>query len=157
MGGCLFFDSKLSGMFQKNSFQLTAFQTGPINNEAPSYVGDNRYTYVNPYQRYRSEEYHREQVRKEKSDLEKLNSVLEENKRKAVLAAESMRIALDKKNKARLKKLEQEYQDEIARLLMVRVELIRRVRQSEEMLICMMAMKRKRLRAINWQAINRLQ
>ena len=143
-------------MFQKNAFQLTAFQTGPISNEAPSYVGDGRYTYVNPYQKYRSEEHQREKVRKEKSDLERLNSVLEENRRKAALAAESKKIALDKKNKARLKKLEQEYQDEIARLLMVRAELIRRVRQSEELLICMMAMKRKRLRTINWQAIKPL-
>ena len=134
--------------FQLSFGQRNAFQ---IPSAVAATVGDS-YTYAPTYQKYQVEERQREKIRKEKSDLDKLQSVLAENERKRLLAAESKLLA-DAENAMRLAALEQEYLQEIDRLLVVRADLMRRVRQSEETLIMMMAMKRKRLRAVNWQAM----
>ena len=136
-------------------FQSFAFQTAGLTNTPQPAQTTEGGGFVYPYERLRDEQYQREKLRKQKTELEKLDSVLRETERKRDLAAESREIALkakkDKRNAERLARLEQELLDEISRLLMVRADLMRRVKQSEEMLIVMLAMKRKRLRAINWQ------
>ncbi|CAB5212665.1 hypothetical protein UFOVP191_7 [uncultured Caudovirales phage] len=136
-------------MFQKSAFQPTAFQFAGAYSADPS--GNGGYAYVTPYQKYRAEEYEREKIKKDKTELEKLESVLLYNQRQAELAAESKKLA-DLINQTRLAKLENDYLTEVARLLAVKAELIRRIRQSEQSIIFMAALKRKRLRAVNSQA-----
>lgn len=136
-------------MFQSYAFQSYGFQV-VVGQTATTGGG-----FVYPYEKLRDEQYEREKLRKQKSELEKLDSVLKEAQRKAALAEESKRIAQekeDKRNAKRLANLEQELLNEITRLLMVRAEIVARIRRSEEQLILMIAMKRKRLRAITWRA-----
>lgn len=142
------------GGFQISGFQANAFQIitsgSPVEPESAVPGGT---VYHAPYHKYREEERKREQIRKDKSELEKLQSVLQENERKKALAAQSLIEAKAKKDKERLARLEQEYLDEINRLLAVRAMLLQRMKKNQGALIVFMAMKRRRLRAGQWQAI----
>jgi hypothetical protein len=93
-------------------------------------------------------EYHAKQVevKKAKTELQKLDSVLLEYERRKTLAAESLRLA-EESQIQRLLTLQNELLAEISRLLMVKAELMARVRRGEEQLILMIAMRRRRLRA----------
>lgn len=136
--------------FQWNAFQWNAFQ---IARQAGTtgLPGKEPYIYVTPHQKHREEE-QKEKIKKSKTELEKLESVLKETERKKALAAESKRLAEQRNTLNRaieLEALEQEYLNEINRLLMVRAEMMRRIRSEEEFLI-LLIVARKRLR-INWQ------
>ena len=136
--------------FQWNAFQWNAYQIA----RAETITGggkpsDDISTHIPHYQRYVNEESQREKIKKEKTDLERLESVLREAERKKDLAAESKKLA-EQTNKIKrsieLENLEREYLEEINRLLMVRAELIRRIKEEEVLLIILIAMKRRRLR-----------
>lgn len=128
-------------MFQGIAFQRIAFQTnGNIAND--NLLGGKDYSYFTPYQKQR------EKIRKERTELQKLDSVLKETERKKQLAALSLQTAKEQKKKQaaiRLLKLENDLLEEINRLLAVRAELMRRIREDEAILVIMM-MKRRRLR-----------
>lgn len=123
-------------------FQSFAFQTvGAANDNLGG--GGNVYHHHHPYEELK------EKVRKERSALQKLESVLKETERKKELAAKNKIIAKQNKSKQatiRLAALENEYLQEIIRLLAVRAELIQRIKEDEAILVIMM-MKRRRLRA----------
>lgn len=119
-------------------FQFVAFQS-PSNDNG--WLGGG---YIHPHVKYKDEEVKREQIRREKSELEKLESVLRETERKKQLAAQNQMLATERRAAA-LARLEAEYLAEINRLLVVRAELIRRIREDEAILIIMI-MKRRRLR-----------
>lgn len=93
-------------------------------------------------------EYHARQaeVKKAKTELQKVDSVLLEYERRRALAEESLRLAEESETQ-RLLKLQNELITEITRLLMVKADLMARVRRGEEQLILMIAMRRRRLRA----------
>jgi hypothetical protein len=121
-------------------FMSLAFQTVSANDNKPSNAGD----HVRPYDRYKEQEY-QERIKREKTELERLDSVLAENRRKAELAARNKQIAASERRAIALARAEAEYLAEINRLLMVRADLIRRIREDEAILVIMM-MKRRRLR-----------
>jgi membrane protein involved in colicin uptake len=129
-----------------SGFQSGAFQY------AGNYAGiagglTKQYSYHPSWQ---SDEYRREEIRKNKTELQKVESVINENERLKALAAQSEAIAREKKSKSaitRLEKLQQQYVEEINRLLMVRAALVKRIAEDESMLIIMIAMRRKRFRA----------
>lgn len=108
---------------------------------------EERQAYVTPYQKLQLDEEQREKVRKAKTDLDRLESVLRETDRQKRLAAESAKIARERnalKRAIELEAAENEYLNEINRLLMVRAELVARVRHEEGLLVIMiMAMKRR--------------
>lgn len=142
------------GAFQSSGFQLNAFQIITTSTQPePERVVPGGTVYHAPYHKYREEERKREQIRKDKSELERLESVMAENERRKALAAQSLLDAKAKKDKERLARLEQEYIDEINRLLAVRAMLLQRMKRNQGALIVIMAMKRRRLRAGQWQAI----
>ena len=129
-------------MFQSYAFQVGAFQT-PINDNNPS--GNGGYFYQTPYQKHREEIELQEKVKREKTELEKLESVIAENKRKAELAAQN-RLKAQARQAANLARLEAEFLAEINRLSMVRAALIKSIKENEAILILLIVMKRRRLR-----------
>jgi hypothetical protein len=129
-------------MFQSYAFQPVAFQTVATNDNGWLGGGGG---YKRPYQKYKEEEAQREKIRREKSELEKLESVLAENERKAEIAAQNKLIASARRSIA-LAKAEAEYLAEIDRLLKVRAELMRRIKEDEAILVILMMMKRRKLR-----------
>jgi hypothetical protein len=144
-------------MFQSSAFQSVAFQVAGIGKGTPqSSVSGFGYDGRTPYRKFQDEEYQKNKIKAEKTELQKVEAVLSENYRKAGLAANNAKIA-NNKNALRLNALEKEIRDEIARLLMVRNGIIERVRQNDEALIMMMIANRKKLRATTWQVNNSLQ
>ena len=131
-------------MFQTSAFQSYAFQiNGKAANDNDGLLGGKDYSYQTPYKKELEAK-----IRKEKTELQKVDSVLAETERKKQLAALALLAAQEQKKKQaalRLLKLEQEYLEEISRLLAVRAELIQRIREDEALLVIMM-MKRRRLR-----------
>ena len=123
-------------MFQTFAFQSNAYQT------AGTAANDNSagWGYTHPHV---ERENLRAKIRREKSELEKLESVIAENRRKADLAAQNKLLA-KKQAALRLAALENEYLTEINRLMQVRAMLLLRIRQDEEALFLMMMLKRRR-------------
>lgn len=130
-------------MFQSFAFQNYAFQTAVIANDN---TASGKYTYQTPYQRLKIEQL-QEKVRREKTELQRLDSVLAENQRKAAILEKSKADAKEAAVIARLAKLELEYLNEINRLMRVRALLLLRIKQNEEAMIVLLAMMRRRLRA----------
>jgi len=126
-----------------SGFQSFAFQTAG-NDNTPTGSGGKE-IYVTPYQKYQEEEYRRDKIRKEKTELEKLESVLREAERKKELAARNKLLATERRAIA-LARAEAEYLAEINRLLMVRADLIRRIKEDEAALIILIVMRRRKLR-----------
>jgi hypothetical protein len=126
--------------FQSNAFQNNAFQIKLAANDN-GWLGGG--AYVTPYQRH--EQAIKEKIRKEKTELEKLDSVLEEYKRKQEQAARNKLLA-QKKAALRLAELENDYLKEINRLMQVRALLMLNIKRNEEALIVILMMRR-RLRA----------
>ncbi len=123
-------------------FQLVAFQT-VVGKGEPQAAGGTPYIYNPSYQQAVQEQ----KVKREKSELQKLESVLSEYQRREALALESLMLA-EESERSRLLEIQNNLLSEINRLLMVKAEMMARVKRSEEMLILMIAMRRKRLRAI---------
>lgn len=125
-------------------FMNYAFQTvgtGSNDNGLLGGIMTGPYQYHSPYKKLE------EKIRKEKTELAKVQSVIDEYTRKKELAAKNRVIAIElnkKKAGLRLANLENEFLNEINRLLAVRAELMRRVRESEATLFILM--KRRRLR-----------
>jgi len=136
-------------MFQTTAFQSYAFQVAGTGVVQPGDGDGDKRAYVPSYQRYANEEKQREKIRKEKTELEKLESVLREEQRKKSLASESKKLA-EERNKLKraidLEALEREHLEEINRLLMVRAELIRRIRNDEEVLLILIMARKRRFR-----------
>lgn len=89
-----------------------------------------------------------ESIRQQKTQLQKVDSVLAETERKKQLAAISLASAKEQKKKQaaiRLLALENQLLEEINRLLAVRVGIIQRIKEDEAILVILM-MKRRRLR-----------
>lgn len=135
--------------FQSNAFQSNAFQ---IIRNAVSIVGSSgneKYTYATPYQILQSPQAQRDKIKAVKTDLARVDSVLEETTRKKLLAEESRKLAKQRnalKRSIELEALEREYLNEINRLLMVRADLIRRIRADEEILVVMIMARKRRFR-----------
>lgn len=103
------------------------------------------------FKEYESDEAEEEKIKRDKTELEKLESVLKETERKKALAAESRRLASQRnalKRALELEALEYEYLNEIARLLMVRDAIMRRIKAQEEELFIRIAVKKRRFRAV---------
>lgn len=137
--------------FQSNAFQSNAFQIkrSRQNVEQPTGRPGEAYTYVAPYQIYKSEEFQREKIEKAKNDLYRIDKVIEENKRKNVLIADSRRIAEERKSTQRIAELtalQNEYLNEIGRLLMVRDGLLLRIRREEDFLVILIMARKRRFR-----------
>jgi hypothetical protein len=99
-------------------------------------------------------------VKKTKTELDRLESVLRETEKKKALAAQSAALAREResiKRSIELEKLVAEFLKEINRLLMVRAELIARVKEEEGILIVMIMAKKRRFRLVfNPASVNRL-
>lgn len=139
--------------FQGNAYQRNAFQIKAQPTATGGSGGDKEDAYLPTYQKYlsdeRQQERQREKIRREKTELERLESVLRENERKRALAEQSRLAAKEAKKLKRaieLEKLEREYLNEINRLLMVRAGILRRIKASEEALIIMIIARKRRLR-----------
>lgn len=127
-------------MFQTFAFQTGAFQ---YNGAANDNTGGKKesYTYQKPYDEYLQRQ---NQLKKQKTELEKVESVIAENKRKAELAAKN-KLEASKKAALRLAQLEAEYLAEINRLLQVRALLVQQIKRNEEALILLLMVKRRRV------------
>lgn len=132
-------------MFQAGAFMDFAFQTvgtGSNDNGLLGGIMTPPYGYHSPHKKLQ------ESIAKQKSELQKVGSVLKEVERKR-LVAEQSRIAAEQTKKIaatkRLLQAEQDLFEEINRLLAVRAGIIQRIREDEAILIILM-MKRRRLR-----------
>ncbi len=123
-------------------FQFVAFQTVWGGSSAPSTGGGLPYIYNPNFQAKKQE------IKKNKTELQKVQSVISEYERRRALAEESLRIA-DESEHQRLLSIQNELIEEINRLLIVKAEMMARLKRSEEQLILMMAMRRKRFRAFS--------
>lgn len=130
--------------FQSNAFQWSAYQ---IARQSPI-SGSSDYSYVYPFQLEKIEREKRESLKKQKTDLERIDSVLKETERLKNLAAESKAIAKEQRA-IELAKKEQEYLLEINRLLTVRAELIRRIQKNQQIVIAIVMMRKRRLRVLH--------
>lgn len=132
-------------MFQNFAFQSYAFQiAGNASNDNGLLGGimTPPYGYHSPHKKLE------ESIRKQKTELQKVDSVLKETERKKAVAAMSLQAAKDQKKKQaaiRLLALENQLLEEINRLLAVRAGIMQRIREDEAILIILM-MKRRRLR-----------
>jgi hypothetical protein len=79
-------------------------------------------------------------------DLQRVDAVISEYERRRLLASESLTLARESE-RSRLITIYNDLTTEISRLLMVKAELMARVKRGEEQLIIMIAMRRRRLRA----------
>ena len=137
-------------MFQSYAFQCVAFQSvWGIGTPTPTPdTGGlpHKYTYIPKYQLDEIEQ--RKRIAQAKTEAQKLESVLKEYERRRALAEESIALA-NAKEQVRLLKLQNELISEINRLLMVKAEMMARIKREEEQLILMMVMQRRRFRAFN--------
>lgn len=81
-----------------------------------------------------------------KTDIEKLDSVLNEYGRRKSLVEQSLSVA-DVSQAPRLVNSLTEITAEISRLLMVRAEMMVRIKRAKSILLLAVAMRRKRFRA----------
>ena len=100
------------------------------------------------YQPNYRDEQQKKQIKKTKSEIEKLDSVLSEYQRRQLLAEESLSIAQEKE-RLRLLKAQNELIEEINRLLMVKADLVARKKREEQALVILMIASRRKLRAFN--------
>lgn len=128
--------------FQTNAFWRKSYQIGNNDNAEQNTAG---FVYHSPYSDFKRKEAKREEIRKEKTELEKLESVLREAERKKALATANKLLA-KKAQALRLANLENEYLEEINRLLKLRGELVQRIRRNEEDLLIMLIISRRKLR-----------
>lgn len=133
--------------FQTNAFQWNAYQIAR-SVSASGGLPKEAYSYIYPFQVEKVEKQKRDLVKKQKTELQKLDSVLAETNRLMGLAAESKALAKEKRA-LELAAKEQEYLQEINRLLMVRDELMRRIKKNEQLIIAMVLMKKRRLRVLH--------
>lgn len=125
-------------MFQTFAFSSGAYQYNGIA------VNDNTGKgYNTSYSNY-SVLKRQQEIRKEKTELQKVESVIAENKRLADLAARN-KLEASKKAALRLAQLEAEYLAEINRLMQVRAMLLQRIKQNEDALIALLMLKRRRI------------
>lgn len=126
-------------------FQSVAFQTVVgLGGAQPTGHG---YSYQTPYQRHRIAE-QEERIKQQKTDLQKVESVIQEYERRKEITADSLARVSSKRQEARLLTAQNELISEISRLLEVRAELMAKLRQEEDALILMLIFQRK-LRVFN--------
>ena len=130
-------------MFQAIAFQVGAFQS-VFGAGVPQPQGGLPYIYQ---PNYRQEEKKR-QIKKTKTEIEKVSSVIGEYERKRALAEKSLSVARETERN-RLLSVQNELIAEINRLLMVKAELMARKKRQEEELIIMMIASRRKFRAFN--------
>jgi hypothetical protein len=128
-------------MFQLSAFQRSGFQIGyataPTDNGWMGGPIDDRWSYQTDFQKSK--------IKKVKTELQKVDSVLEEYERRKALAAENKLLA-EAKRAAELAQQELYLITEINRLRMVRAELMQRIQEEEFILLLMMG--KRRLRAV---------
>lgn len=124
-------------------FQLVAFQTA-IGQGVATITGGlpKAFSYFPAWQQNQQA-----QIKKQKTEIQKLDSVINEYERRRALAEESLRLAAESEHQ-RLMAAQNELLTEINRLLMVKAEMMARVRKQEEFLL-LAIIARKRLRAFN--------
>lgn len=122
-------------------FQSYAFQYNAANNNSPSGVKKDSFSFVYPYQRLLTEGEQLEKIKQVKISI--LKSEIEINDLNKKLAEESM-----------LKKIEQaeglnaELRSLLATLLAEKSVLVRRLQNEEAILLLLIASKKRRLRAV---------
>jgi hypothetical protein len=133
-------------MFQNAAFQSYSFQTAVIANDntAPAHK---EYNAIRTPNRAEEIEKYQAKIRKEKTELQKLDSVVAEFERKKSILKRSKTEAKESEVLSRLAKLELQYIQEINRLMQVRAMLLLRIKQDEEALIVLLMQARRRLRA----------
>jgi len=124
-------------MFQSFAFVNYAFQTAVIANDNSA-----GWSYAHPHVEYQNRQ---EKLKKQKTELQKLDSVLAENQRKAAILEKSKADAKEAAVIARLAKLELEYLNEINRLMQVRAVLLQQIKRNEEAMILLLMLKRRRV------------
>jgi len=126
-------------------FQIGAYQTG-FQSSAGA-VNDNiggGYTYQHENLR-REEERYQKKLARQKTELEKVDSVLAEYEKQKAIAARN-KVLANKKLAAENLRRELEYAQEISRLTQVRAMLLQQIKQNEEALILILMFARRRLR-----------
>lgn len=133
--------------FQWNSYQNNAYQ---IARAAPASGGSPSGTYSQfyPFQLEKVEKEKKAALKRQKSDLDRIDSVLAENRRLMAMAAENKLLAKEVRA-LELAAKEQEYLEEINRLLMVRAGLVLKMRRNEQFIIAIVLMKKRRLRVLH--------
>ena len=130
--------------FQSYAFQVTGTSTPSILLGGKDYPNKKQFSYHTPYATEREKKYN-EKIRKDKTELQKLDSAVKEFERQKALATKN-KVLANKKLAAENLRLEIELANEINRLEQVRVLLMQRIRQNEDALIVLLMMKRRRLR-----------
>jgi len=125
-----------TGYNQAIGYNFAAFYNGGGAQETQE-TGGHPYSYQPQYA----------QIKKQKTELQKVDSVLAEFERKQTVAAQSLALTVNVNRQAQLLAIQNDLINEINRLLVVKAEMMARVRRDEEMLI-LMAFSRRRLRAI---------
>jgi hypothetical protein len=134
--------------FQWNAFQNNAYQIARAATTTGGSPSKETYSQFYPFQLEQVEKEKRAALKKQKSDLDRLDSVLAETRRLAAIAAENKLLAKEKRA-LELAAKEQEYLEEINRLLMVRVELVLKMRRNQQFIIALVLMKKRRLRVLH--------
>lgn len=141
-------------MFQAGAFMNFAFQTvgqgandnGVLGGKA--YPGSEDYLRKQPFSYIAPWDKRKEELKQKKTELDRVNAVIAENERKQAIAEQSrlQAISLKKKQSAlRLETLQNELLNEITRLLAVRDEIMRCIKNDEAAILLMM-MRYRRLR-----------
>lgn len=132
--------------FQSNAFQGNAFQIKRGSNVVllgggPS-PGEKEHTYNPHVFRFKQEELKRQAIAKHRAELKRVENELAEAERKRI---ESQAMLKAKNAAKKLAALEAQLQEEISRLRMERVWLIRLIDDEEAILILMMVRRRRHL------------
>lgn len=122
--------------FQRNAFQIKGRANEPDN----GWLGGG---YVHPHVKYRDEEAQRERIAQEKARLQRIENELAEAERKRLEALAEAQKRKAKKAAKQLAALEASLQDEINRLRIERIWLMRRIDDEECALILMLRKKRR--------------
>lgn len=122
--------------FQWNAFWNRAFQIGRNNGETESTDGGG---YVHPYQAYKEKEYQRLKAEELRAELKRVDDELAEAERLRVEKLEEQRKLKARNAAKKLAALEAQLQEEINRLRIERVWLMRRLDDEEAALVLMLA------------------
>jgi len=125
-------------------FQALAFQTAANNNNypgKPSSAGTSDFSYIYPYQKLLSERVQKEKINEIKASVSKNELEIEALKQRIIT------LGLEKRT-SRAERINQELRELLAELQAQKAVLMRRLRNEEAILLLLVALKKRRLRAI---------
>lgn len=133
----------MSSAFQNNCFQHNAFQLG--NADTTVLLGGGSYGYTHHYAKYKEEEFQREKIRQEKAELKRIEEELAKAEAKKLELAQLEAEEIAAEESAALEAL---LLAQINELRFQRALLIQRIMDDEALLVILLAMKFRRLRAV---------